>query len=83
MATRKVTREGAFLLLRNASQNSNCKLSELASRVVDIGELDVPVRIGGRASERATEVNERGAVASERGAAMNDRDAALMSGASA
>ncbi len=52
MATRKVTREGAFTLLRTASQNSNCKLSDLASRVVDVGELDVPTRISCGASER-------------------------------
>lgn len=69
MATRKVTREGAFTLLRTASQNSNCKLSDLASHVVDIGELDVPADIRRSVKERGTATNERGAAMNE-GAAM-------------
>jgi hypothetical protein len=37
MATRKVTRDGAFDLLRVASQNSNVKLRLLALEVVEQG----------------------------------------------
>lgn len=49
MATRKVTREHAFTLLRDASQRSNRKLADVATGVVDIGMLDDPT--GPRAHE--------------------------------
>lgn len=42
MATRKVTRERAFTLLRDASQRSNSKLADIATRVVDVGMLEDP-----------------------------------------
>jgi alkylhydroperoxidase family enzyme len=53
MATYKVTREQAFDLLRISSQNSNRKLADIATAVVDTGVLDLPrdrvaTLIGGR-----------------------------------
>jgi hypothetical protein len=42
MATYKVTREQAFDLLRISSQNSNRRLVEIATEVVDTGALHLP-----------------------------------------
>jgi hypothetical protein len=42
LATHKVTREQAFDLLRIASQNSNRKLADIATEVVDTGVLHLP-----------------------------------------
>lgn len=48
MAQHKVTREQAFDLLRLASQDTNRKLAEIATEVVDTGVLPLPRRPGGR-----------------------------------
>ena len=42
MATRKLTREQAFDILRIASQNQNRKLRDIATDVVDTGLLALP-----------------------------------------
>ncbi len=42
MATYKVTRDQAFDLLRVASQNSNRKLADIATEVIDTGALSLP-----------------------------------------
>lgn len=44
MARHKVTRDQAHELLRLASQDSNRKMSEIATEVVDTGELSLPRR---------------------------------------
>ena len=54
MAIHKVTREDAFSLLRIASQNSNRKLIDIATDVVDTGMLDLPTATA-RRSPRASD----------------------------
>ncbi len=39
MATKKVTRQGAFELLRTVSQKQNRRLFQVAAEVADLGEL--------------------------------------------
>jgi GAF domain-containing protein len=42
MASRKVTEDDAFILLRLASQNSNRKLADIADDVISTGTLELP-----------------------------------------
>lgn len=50
MAQHKLTRDQALELLRLASQDSNRKLAEIATEVVETGELSLPRRPGRSAS---------------------------------
>lgn len=53
MATHKVTRDQAFDLLRVASQNTNRKLADIATGVIDTGTLDLPTVRTGKPARRS------------------------------
>jgi AmiR/NasT family two-component response regulator len=42
MGTHKITQEQAFTLLRIVSQNTNRRVADIATDVVDAGVLDLP-----------------------------------------
>jgi len=53
MSLRKVTRDRAFDMLRDASQRTNRKLRDIALDVIETGTVATPVRPGSRASTGA------------------------------